>query len=249
MANLSRFFASAGCLVAMAAGVPAYASAVIQGTRVVYPSDAREVSIKISNPDKMPLLVQSWLDNRNEQASPGQAEVPFTLTPPMSRIDPGKSQTLRLSYTGEPLAKDKETLYWLNVLSIPPKSQVADGVSQLQFSFRTRMKVFFRPAGLPYPVTEAPAKLTWKLIPANKGYALEVNNPTPYHVSFSSVALKDGERSFTGPDSKGMVAPGETTRFPAIAGINSASSANAKVVYQIINDQGGYKTFESPLNR
>ncbi|CAI2124777.1 putative chaperone protein EcpD [Serratia fonticola] len=36
------------------------ASVVISGTRVIYPSDAREVSVKISNVGPSPVLLQAW---------------------------------------------------------------------------------------------------------------------------------------------------------------------------------------------
>ena len=38
------------------------ASVVIQGTRVIYPESAKEVTVKMVNEGRSPLLVQSWLD-------------------------------------------------------------------------------------------------------------------------------------------------------------------------------------------
>ncbi|WP_261140007.1 fimbrial biogenesis chaperone, partial [Serratia quinivorans] len=43
------------------AGV-AHAGIVVGGTRVVYNADKRETSLSISNPDKIPYLIQSWAD-------------------------------------------------------------------------------------------------------------------------------------------------------------------------------------------
>lgn len=254
MATLKRFFALAGFAAAMVSGIPAHASVTIEGTRVVYPSDAKEVTIKLNNDEKRPSLVQVWLDTANQDAGPGKADVPFVLMPPVSRIDAGKSQTLRLSYTGEPLAKDKETLFWLNVLDIPPKTKsasdsTAGNDARLNFAFRTRIKVFFRPTGLPFPVTDAPSKLQWKLVPAEKGkgYAFEVSNPTPYHISFSSISLKVGERTFTSLENKGMVTPNGTERFAGMPDVTAKPGSGAKVVFEIINDYGGKQTLEAPL--
>ena len=47
--------------------------------------------------------------------------MPFTMVPPLFRLDPKKGQMLRIVYTQEPLATDKETLFWLNVLEVPPR--------------------------------------------------------------------------------------------------------------------------------
>ena len=40
----------------------AQAEIVIHGTRVIYPSDAREVTLQVSNNGSKPALVQAWID-------------------------------------------------------------------------------------------------------------------------------------------------------------------------------------------
>jgi len=240
-------FAMAGMTLAAAGSLPSHASIVITGTRVVYPADSREVTIKINNDGKHPSLVQTWLDKGDVKSRPDQIEVPFVLTPPVSRVDAGKGQTLRLTYTGEPQATDKETLYWLNVLEVPPKAKMAEDANYLQFAFRTRIKVFFRPKGLPYPVSEAPGKLQWSLRPDSGGYALEVSNPTPYHVSFARVGLKVGDQSSIDSDSIGMVEPGKSVRFPFASGLKSPPAGAVKVSFEVINDYGGKETFDIPI--
>ncbi|MDP1293960.1 fimbria/pilus periplasmic chaperone, partial [Klebsiella variicola] len=42
------------------------------------------------------------------KSSPTSSKAPFVLSPPVSRIDPSKGQSLRLMFTGAPLASDKE---------------------------------------------------------------------------------------------------------------------------------------------
>ncbi|MBC3232133.1 fimbria/pilus periplasmic chaperone, partial [Serratia fonticola] len=65
----------------------ALASVVISGTRVIYPSDAKEVSVKISNVGPSPVLLQSWIDSGDANAKPSAIKVPFVLTPPMNRVE------------------------------------------------------------------------------------------------------------------------------------------------------------------
>jgi hypothetical protein len=50
--------------------VGAHASVVINGTRVIYPSDEREVTVKLSNEGSLPALVQAWLDDGDPRALP-----------------------------------------------------------------------------------------------------------------------------------------------------------------------------------
>jgi len=39
-----------------------HAEIVIHGTRVIYPSDASEVTLQLSNNGSKPALVQAWID-------------------------------------------------------------------------------------------------------------------------------------------------------------------------------------------
>lgn len=224
------------------------AGVIIGGTRVVYPSQEREVTVKLTNQGTKPSLVQVWMDDGNEKASPDSARVPFTLTPPIFRLDAGKGQALRMVYTKEPLATDKETLFWLNVLEVPPKSNNPEQRNQLQFAFRTRIKVFFRPSGLPGKVEEAPDQLTWKLVSTEdgKGYALKVSNPTPYYVNFAQVGIKVGDRSID-EQGGGMVAPGATSTFP-IKQLTARPGADAKAEFSVITDYGAVNKKGTPLS-
>ncbi len=215
----------------------AHASVVIAGTRVVVNAEEREATIKLSNEGKSPALTQAWLDTGDASAPPSGIDVPFTVAPPIARIDPGKAQTLRIHYTGEPLPADKESVFWLSVLEIPPKPTAEElEANKLQLAFRSRIKLFFRPAGLQGEASEAPARIAWHVVKSDHGLALQASNPTAYHVSFSSVALLDGARSATN-DAGGMVAPGQTTMFPLAGKVDPDTATTIR--YQAINDYGG----------
>ena len=101
----------------------ANAEIIIHGTRVIYPSDAREVTLQLSNNGSKPALVQAWIDEGDPKSTPDQSKVPFMITPPISRVEPTKSQTLRITALPNALQLDQkqETVFWLNVLDIPPR--------------------------------------------------------------------------------------------------------------------------------
>ncbi|RPE81580.1 fimbria/pilus periplasmic chaperone [Vulcaniibacterium tengchongense] len=220
-----------------ALAAPAQAGVIIHGTRVVYPSNEREVTVRLENKGKDPVLVQTWIDAGDASVAPEKANVPFNLAPPIFRLDPDKSQSVRLMHTGQPLPQDRETLFWFNALEVPPKSQ--DGNSNLlQFSFRTRIKLFYRPAALDgEAVRQAPDKLVWSLTenPSGAGLALKADNPTPYHVNFANVALDVGGRKYE-HDGGGMVAPMSSAVFP-LNGL-ATRPAGAKVEFDVITDLG-----------
>ena len=224
------------------------ASVTIVGTRVVYPADQREVTVKLDNDSHEPSLVQTWIDDGHQDAKPGEIKVPFVITPPIFRMDPNKAQTLRVMYSGEALPQDRESVYWLNVLDIPPKASGATDANTLQLALRTRIKVFVRPAKLPGKAEDAPAQLSWKIVASSngKGQAVSVSNPTPYYVSFSEVDVESGGRTYKN-ERGGMVAPHATEVLP-VAQMN-AVPAGAKVHFTAINDYGGAITGDATLGQ
>ncbi|WP_460137648.1 fimbrial biogenesis chaperone [Pseudomonas sp. S1_E04] len=176
---------------------PVQAGVIVHGTRVIYPAEQQEVVVRLENKGNRPTLVQTWLDTGDRHSTPATAHSPFTLSPPLFRIEPSQQQALRLRYSGEPLPTDRESLFWLNVLEVPPLSAQAAQNNQIQLSFRTRLRVFLRPSSLPYPVAGAAAKLQWQLVAHEQGFALQATNPTPYHISLASVDLVSAGKRFS----------------------------------------------------
>lgn len=234
-------------LLALGAAAPATASVVIGTTRVIYDAAEPEAVVKLVNDGSRPALTQVWIDAGDARAEPSAVDVPFTLTPPVARIDAGKAQTLRIFHTGEPLPSDRESAFWLNVLEIPPKPGADAGPNTLQLAFRSRIKLFYRPAGLPGNAQDAPASVTWKLTVHNGRPALEATNPTAFHVSFSSVKVGGVER-VTGSVQSGMVRPGEWHVFE-LGGEAPATGGTLAVTvrYAAINDYGASVEGEAPV--
>jgi chaperone protein EcpD len=214
------------------------AGVVVDGTRVVYPAAKREVTINIRNPGETPSLVQAWLDAGDPHAKPGESKVPFVLTPPLFRLDPTKVQSLRVVYTHDPLPENRESLFWLNVLDIPPRGAAnSDVPNQLDLAFKHRMKVFFRPAGLAGSAANAPARLTWKLLSKDgKLVGIEASNPTAYHVSLIQVTATAGGHPV---DVKAdMVDPFASRSFDLPDPV-AAPNGTVALEYSFVNDYGG----------
>jgi P pilus assembly chaperone PapD len=239
------------CLVAWAAcAPPVQAALVLNGTRVIFPEGAREVTMRIDNNGNEPVLAQNWIDDGRLDARPEQLHVPFVVAPAVGRVDPSKGAVLRITYTQEPLPADRESVYWLNVLEVP--SIAGEDSDVLRFAFRTRIKLFYRPAALKEGVFDAPDKLVWRVLEAsgnptrNRAHTvIEVRNPTPYYVSFGQVE-SDVAGSFASAGG-GMVAPFGATRFE-FSGAESRARSDAKVRYQVIDDYGGRTTITKPLS-
>ena len=244
----SLLCAMGAALIALSTVVgTASASVVIAGTRVVFPAANGEVTVRLNNDGKTPALVEAWIDAGNPDSTPDTARVPFLITPPLVRMNAGKGQSLRIVYTGQPLPMDRESLFWLNVLEIPPKPVAKPGEEQntLQFAVRSRLKLFFRPAGMTTgDAPDAPRQVTWSVVADGAGYALQAHNPTPYHITFSQVSLDVDQTRYT-LDS-GMVAPLSSLRLP-IRKLSHAPAAGTSVDYTTIDDFGAAKPDQGKL--
>jgi chaperone protein EcpD len=237
MSFVSRYAMAGVFLVAGVFAARAEADVVINGTRVIYPGKEKEVTVKLTNQGTVPMLVQTWMDDGDEQTTPEKAKTPFTLMPPMFRMEPGKGQAIRVVYTQEPLPADKESLFWFNMLEVPPKPENAEGRNLLQFAFRTRIKFIFRPPGLPGDAGSAYKQVKWRLVSGQdgKGVALQATNPTPYYVNFAHIGLKVGQERKV--DQGGFVAPGATATFP-LTSIHDRPLGNAQASFDVIDDYG-----------
>lgn len=106
--------------------------------------------------------------------SPDTSTAPFIVTPPINRVDPGKGQTLQISFTGKQLPSDKESVFWLNVLEVPARNSAKKDDNFLQIAFRTRIKLFIGRRRFRKSI-EAPDKLEWKTVDGK----LQAINKTP----------------------------------------------------------------------
>lgn len=248
------FFVLAGAALCV---LPAGASVVINGTRVVFPSNEREVSVRLTNEGTSPGLVQMWIDKGDPKSTPSTGDVPFLLTPPLFRIDPTKGQTVRMIYNKEPLPQDRESIFWLNLLEVPPRPQNVDpnDSNYVQMAFRTRIKIFFRPQALNTQelVYAAPAKVTWKIIREGDAYLLEAKNPTPYYISVTKTGLVSADDAPEAApkflnEEGGMLAPGGQERY-VLKNLRQLPPPQSKVRFTYLNDYGGSVDVDSDLTQ
>nr|WP_155404022.1 molecular chaperone [Citrobacter amalonaticus]EKV5655414.1 molecular chaperone [Citrobacter farmeri] len=203
-----------------------HAGVSIGGTRLIFPGDKKEVSLTVANSDKgSPVLIQSWVD----EGENSKVKAPFIVTPPLFRLDPGKENILRAVRTGGKLAEDRETLYWLNIKSIPSakKSEVQSNV--LQLAIKNRLKFIYRPNSVVGSPEENANKLVWKRI----GNQIQATNPTPFYMNLSMLVIGGKTYSPSLPEQT-YIAP----RSVRLYNIPSGTSNN-NVKWKVINDYGG----------
>ncbi|WP_024549582.1 fimbrial biogenesis chaperone [Siccibacter turicensis] len=200
---------------------PVWAGGVQIGrTRIIYPGDKKEVELALINRDNdLPWLVQSWVDTGD-----GKTRGPFIITPPLFRLDAQKEQGLRIAWTGAPLATDRESLLFLNVRTIPASEKGSEDKNVLRLIFKTRLKLFFRPAGLDGTPAQSCAGLTFR----RTGDRLTVTNAGAFYSVFDSLQL-GGHRL----DSLELVAPKSASQVVLPAGV-----VGQNISWRCITDYG-----------
>lgn len=210
----------------------------------------REASAQILNEGARPVLIQAWVDTGNERMAVEHIQAPFIVDPPVFRLDSGQSRRLRILMTELPAALpgDRESVFWFNVMEIPPKPNSAADGNYLQISFRTRLKLFFRPDSIAgYAQPEQDAMRFSMRRDAFGARVLHIENRTPLHqtVIALSVVSAGGERVQMEPD---MIAPFQDVRIPLTEGGAWLDHPRPIVRFSTIGDYGVVKDYEQAVS-
>lgn len=183
----------------------AQAAIQVAGTRIVFDGAQKEQTVRLTNTDDAPILAQLWLDSGKEdtdgQVRAGAEKTPFILNPPVARINGKKSQVIRIFKTADvaSLPTDRESIFYFNALEVPAKpkskatSEEGGSSNRLNIALRTRLKMFYRPAGLKGDVISAAEGLKWSVRRDGKDYVVTCTNGSPVHVSFAKLVLQQGD--------------------------------------------------------
>lgn len=224
--------------------IPSLASVVMTGTRVIYPGGVKERNIQFTNPDEAPSVMQIWIDSGNPDSTPETADAPFVVTPPVFRIDPKTGQTVRLIFTGKDLAQDRESVFFINTVQIPAVNTADADRNKMMLLLRNRIKLFYRPAGLPGDPERAGSNLQFSARRDGAEWKITVVNDSAFHVSLVDVRIAGGgEDVVLSPD---MVAPKSSLDW-RIKSTEDLSAAGRKVNFKFVNDYGGENKGELPL--
>ncbi|EBS3707167.1 fimbrial protein [Salmonella enterica subsp. enterica serovar Hull] len=211
-----------------------HAAVSLDRTRAVFNGDNKSISLNISNENKqIPYLAQSWLEDASEKKI---TTGPLVVTPPVQRLEPGAKSMIRVMAGpgATSLPQDRESLFYFNLREIPPKS---DKPNVLQIALQTRIKLFYRPAG----IVQAPGAV-WQdklvLHPQADGYQIE--NPTAYYITIIGIG-GTAEQAEKGKFDTVMVSPKSSVR------VKSGTWATPYLTY--INDYGGRPTLRFSCSR
>ncbi|HHA2008510.1 TPA: fimbria/pilus periplasmic chaperone [Enterobacter mori] len=202
-------------VISLALSNSATAAGVALGaTRVIYPQNAKQASINVTNSDEHDsFLVQSWISDDTGNKVPT-----FVVTPPLFVLKPGKVNILRMIYNGPTLPEDKESVFYLNNKAIPSLDKATPVGNSLQIATQSVIKLFVRPTHLSVKPNEAAAMLRCQ----TNGENLTVSNPSPYYITLVNFSV-------AGKKQPNMMVPPKGSQTIKAAGT---------VSYQTLNDYG-----------
>ncbi|MGO0300839.1 fimbrial biogenesis chaperone StcB [Salmonella enterica] len=206
--------------------LPAHAGIVIYGTRVIYPAEKKEVVVQLVNQGEQASLVQSWIDDGNTSLPPEKIQVPFMLTPPVARVAAESGQQIKIKKMPNSLPDNKESLFYLNVLDIPPNSQENAGKNVLKFAMQNRIKLIWRPSRIAAVTKDSFQRIG--LFRSNKTVIMK--NDTANWISVTDV--KAGNTKIN--DQTIMLPPLSTQN------INMKYASTSQYEVTIIDDNGNY---------
>lgn len=199
----------------------ALADGMVPDTSVVIVHEAEgEASVSVTNTDGKLALLHVTLED-----IPEDKDTLLFVTPPLARVEPGKSQLVRfILQSKEPLKTQR--LKRVIFEGMPQKRSGAEaGRAQVGVTVRQNLPVILNPKGLP-PNRTPWLGLSWKL----KNGRLSVHNPTPYVVRLAQeLRLLPGKGAAMLP--RTYVLPGETLTVPAKGPAATAVRLQPATVY------------------
>ncbi|MCF0263607.1 molecular chaperone [Acinetobacter guillouiae] len=218
----------------------AHAGVSIDGTRIIFPSKSKSVNVQLRNAYDSPALVQAWIDTGDSEKIPKADEVPFVLNPPLTRVEAKKGQIIRIiPLDTSKLPQDRESIFWFNMMDIPPEDPTLKDKNYLSFTVRTRLKLFYRPSLAMTPFA-AQQGLQFKYDPATQ--AVQMNNPTPYYLTVVQVSSGKNQ-AFSSAENAIMLAPFSSTSLKNF----KIDTLAKKIAYEVLNDLGTVQTYETTI--
>ena len=224
------------CLSTLVSSMTA-ASVVMTGTRVIFPANQNEKTVHLQNKDNNPNIVQVWLDSGDESSTPETADTPIIANPQIFKMAPNQGQIVRLIFTGDKstLAKDRESIFYMNFSEIPASKSENTASNRLMLVFKNRVKVLYRPDNLAVPSHEISKHITYQWVGNNANQKIVLHNNSPYYANFSELNLTHaGQKKLIAKNQ--MIAPYSSREWAY--SLKTTNTANVKINLNLINDYG-----------
>lgn len=208
----------------------------INSTRVIFNQAESHASVTFRNTTtKTPYLVQVML---TQDAEGVRENTPFSLLPPIFRLEPDSRQQVRINGKPASLPSDRESVFYLNARAIPSTTDTVNTRSnaQIRVGVANVIKLFYRPSNLPMTPGDALQALSFSAV----GDGIKAINKSPYYISLASLSFNHQPVTLKIGSGNAMIAPFGDYVYPT-------SVRQGKVTWGAINDYGATETFHAVI--
>ncbi|HCA4490492.1 MULTISPECIES: fimbrial biogenesis chaperone [Enterobacteriaceae] len=189
-------------------------------SRAIFDEANNSISITAKNTSEdMVLLLKAYVSNYYTDS---EEKVPFFITPPLNRIDPESSVQFRINKLDEVelLPKDRESIFSINVLAIPPKKK---GV-YIQMALNTKIKLIYRPKEINNQ--KEVGRIIDRISIVKNGEDITFYNPTPYFATIGRMVINN-------------IPSNKTVMIKPFSNESITEKNASSISYSLINDFGG----------
>lgn len=172
-----------------------FSGVIPEKSRIVFNGKNTIQSYVLVNTNQYPVVVQLWIDDGKFNHHPELTPTPFVITPAMLKMEPSKINEIKIINSEDDfkLPENRESLFWLNMLEVPPVNENNKSENEVTLSMLTQIKVIYRPESMKINEFDFIKKLDdlgFSLRKDNENkLQLVINNPTAYVASLSGVSL------------------------------------------------------------
>lgn len=203
------------CAFNFSLGFNVCAMSYLNKTRLIISETSGDATLNIINNSDKPVLIQNWIDSEDVRKKPEDIESPFLVLPSIFKLGEKKSYPIRVQLlnTQSTLKNDRENLYWLNVLEIPPKPPKGSGKT-LQAALRTRIKLLYRPKAIEkYFSEDAIKEMSVTQIKCQQTMCLNLVNNSLFHITINKIITSTHKNVLNLPN-EGIISPLSTLEIP-----------------------------------
>lgn len=224
-----------------------HAGILASQTRVIFLEGEREQTLMLANTNEYPILTQVWIDDGTNNAD--FEDTPFVVLPAVFQMQSKDVKGIRLIFNGMELAKDRESIYWLNLYEIPAVKKTDLDQDYLNLSMNTQLKVYFRPKVLKVlSIEEINRQLQLSYIDHGAQPAeMMLKNPTAFHVTAINLSLFNTTTQKPVYELLNILIPPFESSLLNLADVNLNTSDGYVMKYHLIDDQGNIHEFEKTI--
>ncbi|MEX9754417.1 molecular chaperone [Providencia vermicola] len=198
----------------------------LNSTRLIYNQGEQSISVSARNNSSINYLAKfNVIKSANIS---DKSATPFSLSPPLVKIDKGTSQDIRIYMQPHSLPQDRETVFYFTATMIPSTNGPIEGAG-INIGYNTIIKLFYRPKNLTISPEDARKGLIVKSTPSG----VVVENNLPYYISLSKLNVGKTKIELSLQKNNTMIAPFSSFNY-LVPGAKSGIAT-----WVAINDLGG----------